>query len=385
MTLENKYKKEISTILNSTPDQLFLFWKGRIALYAALKSLNIKEGDQIILPAFTCVVVPNAIKYLKATPIYVDINCNTYNTDLNKIKNAITPKTKAVIIQNTFGLSSEVELITAYCSAQNIPTIEDCTHGFGGEYEGKPNGSYCDFAFYSTQWNKPYSTGVGGFLMVNNKQYLNSIEKIYAQAKRPSFKDTTMLKSLIFARENILNANNYWTLLKLYRWLSKNKLVVGSSSPEELASTNIPSNYFIKSSKVQAKAGIKNIKKLSNKNTLRLNNAKRYSSFLKKNNKIYVSENLFQNHSFLKYPLLVNKRSLFIEKAEALKIEIGEWFVSPLHPIESDLSSWDLEINDFPIAKEKAKQMVNLPTDTENIEAVICFLKNNLGLINDVI
>lgn len=381
MNYKNQYKKAVGNILNTNPNHLFFYWKGRIALYAALKALNIKKGDEVILPAFTCVVVPNAIKYLEATPIYVDIDDQTYNTTLEKIKAKRTPNTKAIIIQNTFGLTSNVDEISDYCKKENIPSIEDCTHGFGGTYNNKPNGSFCDFAFYSTQWNKPYSTGIGGILMVNNSAYIPIIQSIEKELIQPSFKDKAILKALIFARENILNSKNYWTLLKLYRWLSKHKLVIGSSSPDELASTTMPKNYFKASSSVQYKTGLKNLKKLENTLQIRIENAKIYSKFLKEKGKTFVNESLFQNHSFLKYPLLVNNRTTFIEEAEKVNIDIGEWFVSPLHPIESDLSSWDLDIEQFPTAKEKASKMVNLPTDTEDISHVLNFLENNINLI----
>ena len=75
----NNYKIELSRILNCNPQNLFLYWKGRVALYAALKSIGIKENDEIILPAFTCVVVPNAILYLKAKPVYVEIDLENYS------------------------------------------------------------------------------------------------------------------------------------------------------------------------------------------------------------------------------------------------------------------------------------------------------------------
>ncbi len=71
---ENTYKKAIASVLGCSSDNIFLYWKGRVALYAALKAMGVKEGDEIILPAFTCVVVPNSIIYLGAKPVYVDIN-----------------------------------------------------------------------------------------------------------------------------------------------------------------------------------------------------------------------------------------------------------------------------------------------------------------------
>ncbi len=106
-----KFKESIRTILQNQSIQVATFWKGRVALYAILKALNIRPGDEVIMPAFTCVVVPNAVIYLQGLPVYVDIDPHTYNMDINKIENKITPKTKFIIAQNTYGLSSDLDAI----------------------------------------------------------------------------------------------------------------------------------------------------------------------------------------------------------------------------------------------------------------------------------
>ena len=93
MYLEGNYKEifksYIANYLGINPQNVFLFWKGRVALYAILKAIGIKEEDEIILPAFTCVVAVNPIIYLGAKPVYVDIDPKTYNIDPNKIKEKI--------------------------------------------------------------------------------------------------------------------------------------------------------------------------------------------------------------------------------------------------------------------------------------------------------
>ena len=81
------------------PSSWFYFWKGRVALFCLLKSLNLNKEDEVILPGLTCVVVPNAIIYAGLKPVYVDINTDTYNLDVNLIEQKITKRTKAIIIQ----------------------------------------------------------------------------------------------------------------------------------------------------------------------------------------------------------------------------------------------------------------------------------------------
>ena len=377
---EQTYKEKIASCLNTETNRIFLYWKGRVALYALLKAMKVEKDDEVILPAFTCVVVANAILYLGAKPVYVDIDVTTFNTTFEEIKKSVTSKTKVIICQNSFGLSSEIEEITSFAKAHNIFTIEDCTHGFGGYYNQKPNGSFCDAAFFSTQWNKPFSTGTGGFALVNNSNLIEPIQKINENLIAPSLKKRISLKLLYFVREKLLNKHTYWLLVKLYRFLSKNNLVLGSSSGEEINSTVMPQNYFMKLSEVQMKKGIQNLKNIQSVLTQRKENAKIYTEYLISKNKNHVPFSLFENHSFLKYPLLVENREEVFRLAEKHKIELGDWFISPLHPVQKDFETWQLQPELFPNAVFAAKRMINLPTTVNDITSVIKFLEKNVLL-----
>lgn len=357
----------------------FWYWQGRVALYAILKAMKIKEGDEVIVPAYTCVVVPNAIIYLGAKPVYVDIDPTTYNMDPLRVEQAISPKTKVIVCQNTYGLSSNVEHILDLAKKHNLYTVEDCTHGFGGTYKGKPNGSYCDAAFYSTQWNKPFSTGLGGFAVTNNEQIKQGLQDQENKKIAPSFKDRLMLKVLYFLRNNIINDITYWPMIKLYRWLSKNNLVLGSSKGQEIEDVKMPEAYFKDFCETQVKEGLKNIKSLETLLIRRKHNAEIYTTFLYSKGKNHVDKKLFSNHSFLKYPLLVKNRDKFLKLAEANKISLGDWFISPLHPVyNNDWSKWFFEPSKYPVSMRLSAMVINLPTDIQDVKKVIRFLEENI-------
>lgn len=377
MKYREAYINRITDWLNVQSNQVELYWKGRVGLYALLKAFSIQENDEVILPAFTCVVVPNAVIYCNARPVYVDIHPETLNTNLDKIKAKITDKTRIIIVQNTFGLSSEVKEIVAFAKQNNILTIEDCTHGFGGEYDGRPNGSYCDAAFYSTQWNKPYSTGIGGFAIINNTDYLESFKNVNNLLKPPSKKDRYILASLIQAKKYLLHDSTYWTAIKLYRRLSKSGLVVGSSKGEELTGTEMPKNYFLRSVKIQEKVGEKELQRLPAVLKKRKEIGIKYNNYFRSIHKWNYRDEDLSNHSFLNYPVFVKDKEAFIAKAEKAKIRLGDWFVSPIHPVLENFELWDISINDFPHAKEKSKHILNLPTDLKNAEKVVAFLEDN--------
>jgi len=376
-----EYKKAIASVLECEVKKIFLYWKGRVALFAALTSMGVKKGDEVILPAYTCVVVPNAILYLGAIPIYVDISEDDYNLDISKLENAITSKTKVIICQNTFGLSTNLEQILRIAKKNNIFTIEDCTHGFGGYYDGKPNGSFCDAAYFSTQWNKPISTGIGGILLVNNKQLLDGVIKLESKKIKPTIVDTISLSLLLLSRKLFINKYSYYKMVNLYRILGKYKVVIGSSEGAEITSIEMPVKYFKDMSNIQMIIGTKNIVTLKEINERRKNNSIIYTQFLKNNGKKFVAEKYFENHLFLKYPLIVKNRDLFIERANKENIILGDWFNSPIHPIKKNLHLWQFEPELFPIAMEVSKKIVNLPTELKNIDRVIDFLRLNLDFI----
>lgn len=372
------YKKSIAAFLECNPERIFLYWKGRVALYSILKAMELEKNDEVIIPALTCVVVPNAIIYAGLKPVYVDVDETTFNMNVSLIESSITEKTKVIVCQNTFGLSSNIEQILSIAKKHKLYTIEDCTHGFGGYYNGKPNGSYCDAAFYSTQWNKPFSTGIGGFLIANNEFLFSKLKTIEAQKSKPGLGEISLLKFLLYFRKVAINKYTQPLLVSIYRFLSKYNFVLGSNQGDELNSTKMPKNYFKDISKVQIRAGIKSLSRLKEVNSLRLKNANDYSSFLKANNKNYVKEEHFKNHMFLKYPLLVKDRESFNAAARKRKIVLGDWFISPLHPIEGELKNWFFESSNFPVATKLAKSLVNLPTDIKNNSNVLGFLKDNI-------
>ena len=105
---------------------VFLFWKGRVALYSILKAMGLGEGDEVILPAITCVVAANPIIYLGAKPVYVDIDPKTYNVDVTKIEQKITKRTKIILAQNTYGLSSDIDSISEIAGRHTLKMQEGC-------------------------------------------------------------------------------------------------------------------------------------------------------------------------------------------------------------------------------------------------------------------
>jgi perosamine synthetase len=376
-----KFKEQIASTLGTDAAQIHLYWKGRVALFALLKSAGIKNGDEIIIPGFTCVVVPNAVIYSGAIPVYVDIQRDTLNPSFEAICAAVTKKTRAIILQNTFGLSSELKEITEWAKSKGILTFEDCTHGFGGFYQGKPNGTFCDAAFFSTQWNKPFSTGIGGFSVVFNKTLLNALIDVNKSLIQPSWIEDALLYFLILSRKYLLTSSTYYFLRNFYRFLSKFNLTIGSSSGDELKDPVMPGSYFKAMGKTQVNAGIRELSSLDQVLSRRKRSAILYTQWLAQHGKWHVRPEFHPDHCFLKYPILVTNKQQFEESARKMGIELGDWFVSPIHPVEKDFNKWNLTLTGVPVATEISGQVMNLPTETCQPDRVLAFIDKNTDLI----
>ena len=388
MLLKNDYrsifKSQIADYLNIPSHNISLFWKGRVALYAILKAIGLKEGDEIIIPAFTCVVAVNPIIYLGAKPVYVDVDPKTYNIDVKTLEceNVKTlRKAKAILAQNTFGLSADLDAIFEIAKKYDLFVVEDYAHGFGGFYKGKPNGTIADVSFFSTQWNKPFSSGLGGFAVTKNPEIAEKLRVMEKTFIRPSVKDEMVLKTLLFARGR-LGTKLYWPAIKTYRWLSKNNLILGSSQGDELERPVKPDGFEKGFSGTQAKKGSNELEKFDRVLEHRRKIASLYNKKILSDMEIELPyEPEYAVHTYLKFPLLVKDRMKFFKLAEEEKIELGDWFVSPIHPITKNLELWCYKWGENPVAEKISMHIVNLPTHpqvTEDyVDQIAQFLKKN--------
>ncbi len=174
---------DLTTKLRTTfHHDVTLFSSGREALLALLQSLNIGPGDEVIVQAFTCVVVPNAITATGATPVFVDIEKDTLSLDPEEVAKMIKPQTKAIICQHTFGIPAPLHELRRLCDAHHIPLIEDCAHIIPDADGPADIGCIGDFVLLSFGRDKAISGITGGAILSNQSDVSDRLHQLEATA-----------------------------------------------------------------------------------------------------------------------------------------------------------------------------------------------------------
>ncbi len=177
-------------VSQDSSNRQFYFYKGRVALYALLRALRVSPSDEIIVPVYTCPAVIEPIQALGCRAVYCDIEWRTFGLCPERFKSSITNRTKAAIVQHTFGVPSLIDELLSVARWAGISVLEDCCHVCASAYRGKRLGFFGAAAFYSHDWEKPLSVGGGGVAIVNSPSLAESASRLYySEFEAASFHD----------------------------------------------------------------------------------------------------------------------------------------------------------------------------------------------------
>lgn len=341
----------------------FSFNSGRSSLIAILKSMGIGKGDEVILQALTCNAAVNPIIHLGAKPVFADID-ETLNISVEEIKRKITPKTRAVMVQHTFGYPAEVEEIKKTCSAKNIYLIEDCAHSLGAKLNNSYCGSFGDASFFSFGRDKIISSVYGGMVVVNNEDLIEKVSDFQKVLDYPSL---------------------FWTIQQLLHPVLMNKIILplydsklGRGLLALFLNLNILSKavtrkenegklplYFPKRMPdALAVLAIHQLKKINRFNEHRREIAELYErEFIRRKINFVFREDKKREAVFLKYPVMVINPSKIVSEGRKKGVYLNDgWSGSPVVPPLTSLSSVCYAVSSCPKAEEAAKRIVCLPT-----------------------
>lgn len=175
---DGNYTKKSHTLLEQAlgVPKVLLTTSCTHALEMSALLLDLKEGDEVIVPSFTFVSTINAFVLRNAKPVFADIRPDTLNMDESRLEALITPRTRAIVVVHYAGVACEMDAIMEIANRHNIPVIEDNAHGLFGKYKGKYLGTFGVMATQSFHETKNFTSGEGGALLINDPKYIEDAE-----------------------------------------------------------------------------------------------------------------------------------------------------------------------------------------------------------------
>ncbi len=156
---------------------------GTAGLHLAIVALNIAEGDEVIVPSFTFIAAANAVRYVRATPVFADIDAESLNLEPEAVERAITPRTRAVLAVHTFGRPADMHALRDLARRHNLFLIEDACEAIGAQVHHQPAGSLGDIAVFAFYPNKQITTGEGGIVLTSRSELAARIRSLRNQGR----------------------------------------------------------------------------------------------------------------------------------------------------------------------------------------------------------
>lgn len=354
----NAYEQAFSDMLGPEV-RTFAFWKGRVALYAILQALGVGAGDEVLIAGFTCVVVPNAVRFLGARPVYADISTGSYTLDPASAAQAISPQTRAMIVQHTLGIPAPIEELLAIAKLHDLAVIEDCAHSLGSTYCGNPLGTFGGAAFFSSQWSKPYTTGMGGVAITRDRDLAIRLARVQQAFAEPSFSAQWRLSIQYQFYQRFFTPQLYWLAQGVLRGVGRMGLAVSSSSAGELAGSR-PYDHEWRMARPQCLAGLRQLEGMPAGIRHRRMLAARYDAGLRDAGWPIATRD--EETILLRYPVMVQNKQELLRGARHARVELGSWFETPLHPTPlSQHAVFGYALGQCPNSEVAAGRIVNLP------------------------
>jgi len=349
----SKYESEFAQWNGSK--HAYAFMGARVALSACIYALGLRDGDEVILPGYTCVVVPNAFRFAGIKIVYSDIELDTYGLDASLIENKITSKTRAILLHHLYGLvCRDYQAILAIAKKYGLKVIEDCAHSTGAEYRNQKIGNFGDCAIYSSEQSKIFCTIQGGMAVTNDPTIARGLKEFVNSCTFPDeIWIDKLLNNVIINYFQFKHQQRWWlgSLVSIYK---HNKHLIALSDDERKGIR--PSHYGKKMPAPVAMLGSNQLKKIDYYNNKRQQMAKRWEKWCKE--KGYKPPLVLPETKpvFLRYPFLVtpNKKQNTWWALKDPGVRLGVWFTGRNHPEQ-------IKIEDFPMADIAVKQCVNLP------------------------
>lgn len=339
-----------------------VFYAGRTAWFAILKALGIQEGDEILVPAFTCVAVVNPIRWLGAKPVYVDVT-DDFVMDLEDAKRKVTDRTKVVLAQHTFGHVVEIEEYVTLAHEHGFVVVEDCAHALGSMYADNVRvGTKSVAAFFSFGRDKCISAGSGGAVLTADPLLMEKVRTFEQSLAGPGF--TQKFQDVLYP---MVIEVVYWlyslapVLGKMYhQFLLQIGLVKKANSVKEKQGQYEP-DVMKRWAAVYAYIGQKQLNLLEPLTQKRRMFVEQYREKLGQVEGILMPLDKAEQ-TYLRFAFQIPEPNKLRRQAKDEHVILGDWYDQVVGPNTADLNSIGYVEGTCPRAEKIVKHVVNLPT-----------------------
>lgn len=349
---------------------------GRSGLYTLFKVLGM-ENAEVIMPAYTCVVVPNATVISGNIPKFVDISLKDYNMDLALLEDAITDKTRLIIPTHLFGYPmniNEIERIVSNTD-QDIVVIQDCAHSFAAEYNGEFVCSRGDAALYSLNVSKQMSSIFGGIITTNDDVIYEKMKEYRDQYfSRPSvFKQ---LRKFLYLVAVLVAFNN-----KVYgfvNFLERSRFLDRYTKYYEEDKIYLPRDFMELYGDIEARVGLVQLEKYDEIKKRKRIIAAYYNEQLQDLDGIELPP-IIDGATYSHYVVRVNNRNELMEKMRRRGVQLGQLIEYSI-PHMPAYMKW--KTGDYPNSLHCSKTTINLPNypalKEQELDCIITSFKKSL-------
>ena len=351
-------KEALRTTFNAEPT---LFASGRQGLLALLKALDVRPGHEIIVQGYTCVVVPNAIHAAGAVPVYADIDRETLNLTKESVEACLTPRTKAVICQHTFGIPAPVRELRELCTKHGIALIEDMAHVIADNRGSEGIGMHGDYLLLSFGRDKAISGIEGGAILSRNPETSRKLKEMERTALRRTWWEVARLLEYPTRMHSIVRPLSGTILFKPALWIM-NRLGLIAPVLTIAEKQGAMSPLLWKMPNVCAALALREFKRLATINDRRRTLTDFFLRFGEEHD-WPILKGITPGLALQKFPLFVHdaekKRQLL--KKENIHLDDG-WTGCVICPVTCNLNNAGYQWGSDPEAEKASEQILSLPT-----------------------
>jgi len=348
-------------------ERAWAFWKGRFAMYAILRAWGIGEGDEVIIPGYTCISAVRAVKFVGAKVVYVDIEPGTYNMDVSQLEEKVTANTRLIVGQHTYGYPCEMDAIKDVAARHNLLVLEDSCHAMGSTYKGTPTGRIVPYAYFSSQWTKCFPTGMGGILTCDDTNLAEKIDRVVRdECREPGLKESAVLTVLRWVHRCVAFPRTMLLIQRPYRWLSEKGFI--AVNPPGTKQVTFDPAQFKRMGAGQARQGRRYVGRLDRDIEHRKRLQRLYTELLRDRGWPLPQIPDHIDPVLVRFPVRVRDKQRCVAEAQRRLLEVGTWFDKPLHQITVPMAWFDYEEGSCPVSERVVDEIVNLPTHARTSE-----------------